>query len=267
MEAITKSMSENMALLPLRSLQIECKCTFSNTAVTSLALFFKNSTSLNCVGMFKNIDWKASHISKSDKQTDIMRFSVITTGLHYNRISHLNLSNNNISVAVATALAQALHHNSTLNELNLSSNNISDVGATDLAQALHHNSTLEKLYLSSNNISDVGATDLAQALHHNSTLNELHLSNNNISDVGATDLAQALQHNSTLKMLHLDGNNGIGEEGTPKLVQALTVNTSVNRLWLPKRCEEYALQYIKYNAVKTRISFWKQASVACQTRV
>ena len=52
-EAITKGVSDNniMALLPLRSLQIECKCTFSTTAVTALALFIKNSTSLKYVSM------------------------------------------------------------------------------------------------------------------------------------------------------------------------------------------------------------------------
>ena len=366
MEVITKGMSDNMAL-PLRSLQIECKCTFSNTAVTSLALFIKNSTSLKYVSvcniavsaqglqevheaiqhcsslqekklnklllhvqcsedatkykqlfndypdMLDSIDWEAtSRISKSDKRSDVIRISGITIGLYYNRnnsdltlykynisdagatalaqalhrnstlntlsLSHnnisdvgatvlaqalhrnstlntLSLSHNNISDVGATALAQALHHNSTLNTLDLSHNNISDVGATDLAQALHHNSTLNTLDLSHNNISDVGATDLAQALHHNSTLNTLDLSHNNISDVGATDLAQALHHNSTLERLDLDGNVGIGEEGTHQLVQALTVNTSVNRLWLPKRCEKYASQCMEYNAVKTRISF------------
>ena len=282
MEAITKGMSDNTAL-PLRSLEIECKCTFSNTAGKSLALFIRNSTSLKCVRMcnitasaqglqevheaihncsslqekkpklllhvecsedatkykqlfndypdtLDSVDWEAtSHISKSDKRSDVMRLSVITIGLYYNRIcSYLNLSRNNISDAGATDIAQALHHNSTLNTLDLSNNNISDAGATDLAQALHHNSTLKELYLSSNNISDAGATDLAQALHHNSTLKELYLSHNSISDAGATALAQALHHNSTLKELELYGNYGIGEEGTRQLVQAVTVNTSVN---------------------------------------
>ena len=281
MEAITKCISNNMAL-PLRSLEIECKCTFSNTAGKSLALFIRNSTSLKCVRMcnitvsaqglqevheaiqhcsslqekklkllihvecsedatkykqlfndypdkLDSIDWEAtSHISKSDKRSDVMRLSAITIGLYYNRIcSYLNLSHNNIS----------------------------DAGATDLAQALHHNSTLNRLGLSSINISDVGATDLAQALHHNSTLKELYLSHNNISDVGATDLAQALHHNSTLKVLLLHDNYGIGEEGTRQLVQALTVNTSIKGIWLPRRCEKYASQCMEYDAVKTRISF------------
>ena len=102
-----------------------------------------------------SINWEAtSRISKSDKQSDVMRLSAITIGLYYNRIC------------------------SDLNTLDLSHNNISNVGATDLAQALHHNSTLKGLSLSHNNISDVGATDLAQALHHNSTLERLDLYDN-----------------------------------------------------------------------------------------
>ena len=276
MEAITKSMSNNMALLPLRSLQIECKCTFRNTSATALALFIKNSTSLKYVSMCSiavsaqgfqevheaiqhcsslqekklklllhvecsedatkykqlfndypdivdSIDWTAtSRISKSDKRRDVFRLSTITI---------------------------VLHHNLPLKNLYLSNNNISDDGATALARALHHNSTLNTLDLSNNNISDVGATALAQALHHNSTLKKLSLSNNNISDVGATALAQALHHNSTLEKLTLYSNDGIGEEGTRQLVQALTVNTSINSLWLPKRCEEYASQCMEYNAV------------------
>ena len=62
----------------------------------------------------------------------------------------LYLSNNNISNAGAVALAQALHHNSTLERLNLSNTNISDAGAVALAQALHYNSTLKRLDLSKN---------------------------------------------------------------------------------------------------------------------
>ena len=132
-----------------------------------------------------------------------------------------------------------------------------DEKARVCAIAIHHNLTeiKETLELYFNNISDAGATSLAQALHHNSTLEVLYLSSNNISDVGATDLAQALHHNSTLKRLDLHGNDGIGEEGTRQVVQALTVNTSISILYLPERCEEYASQCMEYNAVKTKIIF------------
>ena len=133
--------------------------------------------------------------------------------------------------------------------------NFTESAARDLAKFVLHSSTLKGLYLSHNNISDAGATALAQALHHNSSLKELELSNNNISDAGATALAQALHHNSILEGLDLFDSDEIGEEGTRQLLQALTVNTSILRLSLPQRCEEYATQCMEYSAVRERISF------------
>ena len=184
----------------------------------------------------------------------------LAQALHHNStLERLDLSDNSISDAGAVALPQALHHNSTLKGLYLSNNSISDAGAVALAQALHHNSTLKWLKLSNNSISDAGAVALAQALHHNSILKRLYLSNNSITDAGAVALVQALHHNSTLRELHLYGNDGIGEEGTHQLVQALTMNTSISStpggLTLPKRCGEYATQCTQYDTVKNRMHF------------
>ena len=75
-----------------------------------------------------------------------------------------------------------------------------------------------------------------------------------ISDAGAMALAQALHHNSRVEVLHLAGNDGIGEEATCKLVQALTLN-SICRLILHMRCEEYAMQCPQYYRVEHRICF------------
>ena len=252
MEVISKALSDNQSL-PLERLELECHGTFTDTAADCLVQFITNTTTLQHLAIF----W--------------CTFS-----------SHGLL-----------ALVQALHHNSTLQEKSLKLsvtvdgdneakdyakllveypymvdninwgcqeeyiNNISDTGAVALAQALRDNSTLLWLDLSNNNISDGGAVALAQALHHNSTLNGLDLSNNNISDAGAVALAQALHHNSTLELLNLYGNDAIGKEGTHQLLQALTVNTSIESLILPRRCEEYATQCTQYtcNAVRFRILF------------
>ena len=132
----------------------------------------------------------------------------------------------------------------------MSNNSISDTGAAALAQALHHNTTLEWLHLSENSISDAGAAALAQAFHHNSTLERLYLPSNSISDAGAQTLAQALHHNSTLEELYLYGNEDIGEEGTYQLVKALTVNSNIKQLILPTSCREYCTQCTEYNAVE-----------------
>ena len=168
--------------------------------------------------------------------------------------------NKKISDAGATAVAQALHHNSTLQKLDLSNNSVSDAGVTAVAQALHHNSTLRILDLSNNSVSDAGVTAIAQALQHNSTLGKLDLSNNSIGDAGATALAQALHHVSCLGDLSLSGNDTIHKEGTCELVRALTTCgegwwTQWGDLVLPKRCEEFAKQCPEYDKVKTRVKF------------
>ena len=184
---------------------------------------------------------------------------VLTKVLHH---STHQLHNKKISDPGATALAQALHHNSRLWKLDLSNNSVSDDGATAVAQALHHNSTLHKLDLSNNSVSDAGATAVAQALHHNSTLWELDLSNNSIGDAGATALAQGFHHASRLGGLNLSGNDAIHKEGTCELVHALARTTCPEWQWttwgglvLPKRCEEFATQCPEYVQVKTRVKF------------
>ena len=156
----------------------------------------------------------------------------VAQALHHNStIQELDLSNNSISDDGAVALAQTLHHNSTIQELDLYNNSISDDGAVALAQALHHNSTMQELDLYNNSISDDGAVALAQTLHHNSTMQKLDLSDNSISDDGAVALAQALHHNSTLDMLDLS-NNSISDAGAVALAQALHHNSTLDMLYL-----------------------------------
>ena len=59
------------------------------------------------------------------------------------------------------------------------------------------------------------------------------------------------------------GNAGIGKEGTHQLIQALTVNTTLNGggLMLSKRCEKYATQCTEYITVMDRILYKIQATV------
>ena len=184
--------------------------------------------------------------------------TALAQALHHNStLQQLDLSNNSITDAGVTAVAQALHHNSTLQQLDLSNNSITDAGVTAVAQALHHNSTLQQLDLSNNSITDAGVTAVAQALHHNSTLRKLDLSSNSIGDAGATALAQGFHHVSMLGGLNLSGNDAIHKEGTCELVHALTTRwwTLWDGLVLPKRCEEFATQCPEYVQVEARVTF------------
>ena len=223
-EPITKAMSENEHL-PLRSVVMECECTFSDTAAHSLAVFIRKSTTLH----------------------------------------HLSIEGCTFSAHGLLELAQAMHHSSSLQERKLKRLTCTvdgDDEATDCAELLHHYPHMVDWLdwddgdgILWSHISDRGAEAIATALHHNSTLRVLYLSNNSITDIGSATLAQALHHNSTLEWLDLSGNDVMSAEGTRQLVQALTVNTAVMDLLLPRRCEEYATQCPQYSQVEDRIMF------------
>ena len=209
----------------------------------------------NCHPDLVHIQSSLSDTTSLEQSNNTCIVSAVIFALNHNycKTLRLKLHKNGINYTGAVALAQTLHHNSTLEWLYLPNNSISDAGAVALAQALHHNSTLKRLDLSESSISDAGTVALAQALHHNSTLKGLYLYNNSISDTGAVALAQALHRTSTLVWLDLSGNDAIGEEGTCQLVQSLSVNTSISRLTLPKKCTEYAKQCTEYDTVKNKI--------------
>ena len=167
----------------------------------------------------------------------------------------LNLSNGGTNDDGTVSLAKALHHNSTIHTLILLGNKSGDKGAVALADAIHHNSTLQSLDLDINRIGDKGAVALADALQHNSTLQRLELRHNSIGDDGAVVLAEALRENQSLQELYLYHNDGIGDRATCKFVEALTQNSSINKVGVPRWCKEYATKCQNYHHVQTKLSF------------
>jgi Ran GTPase-activating protein (RanGAP) involved in mRNA processing and transport len=122
----------------------------------------------------------------------------------------------------ATALAMALHQNTSLQELCLWRNSIGSIGASSLAAALMINTSLCCLHLDGsrtghsdeddNKIGDIGAVAIAAALRHNTSLTELSLHGNDIGRVGVDALAETLCTESYLKHLYL-GANRLGDDG------------------------------------------------------
>ena len=193
-------------------------------------------------------------------------------------LQKLDLSDNPIGLEGAIAFARMLETNHSLLDLNLASCDIVSDGACQLASALCTNDSLQKLNLKHNSIeakratafaemlrtnhtlvfldlrrcdidSDV-ACQLASGLWTNDTLQELDLSHNPIGVEGATAFAEMLLKNKSLKVLDLR-DDSIGEEGTQKLIDSLTHNTTVEKLWLPKKYEPS----ITSNEVERRVRF------------
>ena len=148
-----------------------------------------------------------------------------------------------------------------LQELSVNYYGLNDDGAKSLANVLHHNSTIHTLSMRGNEIGDKGAVALADALHHNSTLQSLDLNMNSIGDEGAVALAEALLKTQSLQTLYLDSNDAIGDRATGKFVEALTQNSSINRVYLPTMCEEYATKCPNYHKVQTKLGFYFSYSI------
>ena len=140
-----------------------------------------------------------------------------------NKLTHLNLWDNNITDEGLTHLTEALmHHECKLTYLNLMRNNITDEGLKHLTKALiHHECKLTHLNLWHNNITDEGLKHLTKALmHHECKLTNLNLWHNNITAEGS-HLTKALMHHEC-KLTHLNlWDNNITDEGFKHLTKAL----------------------------------------------
>ena len=252
-------MNDNMAL-PLKSLEIDCKCTFTTTATKSLAQFITRSTTLLylrlCIVTFTaqgliELTEAIHHSNLQEKkleklklqfevssEEDAANFTQMFTG-HPDMLRSIDwtetlgkntyrfTTQNPIMRSVSTFVLEHYY----IDELNLSSNSISDAGAVALAQALCHNSSLKLLDLSNNSISDAGAAALAKPLYRKSPLRSLDLSNNSISDAGGAALAKALHRNTSLVNLNLS-NNSISDTGAAALAKALHHNSALEKLKL-----------------------------------
>ena len=155
---------------------------------------------------------------------EIVKFFTSDHNKDNNKLTHLNLSFNNITAEGLKHLTKALmHHECKLTHLILMENNITDEGLKHLTKALmHHECKLRHLNLMRNNITDEGLKHLTKALmHHECKLTDLNLMDNNITAEGLTHLTKALMHHEC-KLTHLNlADNNITAEGLTHLTKAL----------------------------------------------
>ena len=262
LEAITKALAGNQSL-PLERLKLEWGCTFSNTAANCLVQFISNTTTLKYLRMWQCLFsvhgllelLRAVYRNSTLQEKGLEDLSYTVNGdndakylaqllVEFPQVESEQNKCTQISDAGAVAIAQALHHNSTLKRLDLSQNSISDAGAVAIAQALHYNSTLEWLNLSDNSIGDTGAIALARGLHCNHTLKWLNLSGNSISEIGVVYiiLAQPLQCNSILKRFLSEYN--ISDVYGVDVVQDIYHNPTLRRLFTKSIGEEGTHQLV-----------------------
>ena len=171
------------------------------------------------------------------------------------KVRKLDLSFNPGIVEDAVALAKLIQ---SLEEVDMSRCRIDSEGACHLAQALCGNTKLRVLDLSRNHIGTKGAMAIATLLLNNRSLEVVNMSICSIDSEGACHLAQALRENTTLRELDLS-RNPIGEgrsakEGIHKLLEAMTINSTLQRLIFPRNSKPYAESFPKFNEVSSRVS-------------
>nr|XP_013768807.1 PREDICTED: uncharacterized protein LOC106456350 [Pundamilia nyererei] len=153
----------------------------------------------------------------------------VTLRTVYKVLAKVDLSNNNLEVYGAKAIAGMLKENSTLVRLILSGNHFTDRSTEHLCPALITNTKLQHLDLSYNALGESAGEHMGDALSENTGLRSLNLAWNCIRQKGAAMLANGLGENVFLRILDLSF-NGFGKEGASALGQALKENNVLEEL-------------------------------------
>ena len=152
------------------------------------------------------------------------------------KIEELNLSECGLTSDGVGEVVSGLSDNHTLRELTLNRSQIGSEGAVAIATMLKTNSSLKMLELGWCSIGSSGGVELGRALERNKTLRMLWLAGNALGDDGVRGLSEGLETNCSLEMLRLSGDESLGEEGVSLLLKCVEEkNTSLKRLWLPKK--------------------------------
>ena len=256
MEVISKGLSDNIAV-PLESLDIDCRCTFTTTATRSLVQFITRSTTLQYlkihIGTLVDADILARGLSDNvtlplkslniecnctvttTATRSLVQFITRSTALQYIRICHVTFSAQGL-----IELTEAIHHCSRLQKKKLKELTFHVECSEDVVNLKHMFNEYPdmrdvidweeaaKISRSHKYATEINASTLCLALEC-SCLTFLDFSNMSISDTESDNLAEALRHSSTLKGLDLFNSN-ISDAGAVALAQALHHNSTLE--WL-----------------------------------
>ena len=202
--------------------------------------------------------------------------SLLNSPLIHN-LEELSLAETGIGVEDCQALSKLLASSPTLQELNISDNTLPPEAVELIITGLKNNTALEKLYIRLSQFSlqncislasltqpkyldlqycdihDEGAIEVAKLLNQN-TVTLLLLGGNPISANGAGVFAENLFYNTSMVMLDLECES-IGLEGTQKLIDSLSRNTTLRILCLPGEYESSVRTSAAYQRVKDRIEW------------
>lgn len=208
---------------------------FDNNGITNINAFL-DAAALQPLSYISVANNKVSSISPSNipldyiTQLDLSCNSLTSLSLsnivpRLNRISKLELQNNEIKDEGAIFLSKIIVQLKDLKFLNVSNNKFTSEGGVALAFSLS-NSSLEYLDLAKNALKDETALAFSQALSSDARLKCLNLSHCQIADPGAIEI---LSRGCSLNLLNLS-NNFITRTGGLKLSELVSRNLYLKEL-------------------------------------
>ena len=245
----------------LESLSFNVSLTDLDLHLSSLRTMFSrakiDNKEIDQLSQALSVNTKLTHLNLSGNEIDESGAKLLSKALFYNTaLTHLNLGDNLVGARGVAYLSLALAVNTTLTYLNLDGNLAQAFGATYLSSVLSRNTTaLTDLNLARNEIDDSVAESLSRALSVNTTLTYLNLSGNEIGAPGATYLSRALLANTTLTDLNLS-NNEINTSGAISLFKFLSRNTTLTHLNLSENNirNPYALSFFEHLSDNTTLT-------------
>ena len=224
-------------------------------------------------------EWSIRLFSSSPEST-----AVIINNLNKCTVRRLYIWHTSLDSKCVSILSEILKTNKTIKTLRLYSSSLTG-GIKQVNDSLCNNETLEELVLSYvTGITDEDMTHLSTMLATNTTLKNLDLSNCNITDNGVRYICERLTKNQTLTMLDISCNHQITSVSTSTIADliqtttsltrlylyytslnnndiktictSLSKNTTIRKLYLSRKHEEYCKKLDSYQVIKYRLEFW-----------
>ena len=167
-------------------------------------------------------------------------------------LQSINISYNALPPEAVELIITGLKNHPMLEKLNLDQSRFSLQNCISLALVTQ---LPRYLNLWDCHIDDEGAIEVARSLNEN-LVTALWIGENPIGVHGVSVFAEKLHHNTSLRKLDLNCES-IGLEGTQKLIDSLSQNSTLETLWLPGEYKSAVTASEAYQRVKDRIVWGK----------
>ena len=154
-------------------------------------------------------------------------------------------------------VSDSLLNNATIEELVLLNvSGITDEDMPHLRHMLASNTTLKDLDLYNCNITDNGVRYICEGLTKNQTLSTLNISwSHQITSVSTSIIADLIQTTKSLRRLDLN-NTSLNDDDIKTICTSLRRNTTIWKLYLSGKHEEFCTNLESYHIIKDRLMFY-----------